>query len=345
MRGYMLAILCLLFVLICVTTIIIVSRASSPLPFGEVVYYDLKSSAYYAISAGGAREIIRETGLRIVSWSPKLGKFLALRERPENESWMGRLNPQDAYLISSDGRTRTLIKSDIGYEASISPDGSYLAYILLAQPNNHLVPYGQVNILNLDTQENIAISKGWKDNLINWSPDSKKLLFTEYNSSGDTVYWVYDIAKRVLYEHGTDGRHLGWVPDSQWIVFSFYSKTLKIRFDGKSEESWLDYGAEYGYLSTNGKKVAFPSRFNSTAFRFYAVDGTANYLFTDLFQFAEGSYNFRDEELTVLWSPDSTFIVYPDSFCLVLLKVTEGEEKPACVTNGAAVPLFWIDGQ
>lgn len=110
-----------------------------------------------------------------------------------------------------------------------SPDGKWIAYFSdeSGEMELHLqnAPAGTVRRISIEKKS------AFYDELV-WSPDSKKLVF----SDSHLALWCFDLeknaARRIDYARHTDGNfsfHPSWSPDSAWLTYSKYG-SLRLRF-------------------------------------------------------------------------------------------------------------------
>lgn len=117
------------------------------------------------------------------------------------------------------GITRNLTQSSDAHDRSAawSPDGRYIAY--LSDKSGEYEIYIQVQD---GSSEPIKLTDGadtYKFN-IQWSPDSKKLLFNDRMAR--LQYVDIDTKKVTLVDKGENGliRSFAWAPDSKWITYT-----------------------------------------------------------------------------------------------------------------------------
>jgi len=166
------------------------------------------------------------------------------------------------------GETRNLTHSSSVHErdSKWSPDGKWISYI------SDQTGEDEIFIRNQDgTQPAVQITSGSSNYKYQplWSPDSKKLLWSDRNQ---TLHFA-DIETKTVTYVDTDSifeiRDYAWSPDSKWIVYTKNSDnrfqqiclySLKQKMSYPVTENW--YHAFNGLFSEDGKYLFFVSSRN-----------------------------------------------------------------------------------
>lgn len=172
----------------------------------------------------------------------------------------------DVFTVPAEkGITLNLTRTPGVHERNVawSPDGKYIAYISDATGNNEIFIQDQSG-----NSAPVQITKNTDTYLfdIKWSPDSKKILWTDRKFRLQFV----DIQTRevTLVTQSDRGRisAFSWSPDNQWIAYSqaaennmgvIYVYHLPSRRSYLITDSWFD--SDMPVFSSNGKYLAFVS--------------------------------------------------------------------------------------
>ncbi|MCO6476140.1 MAG: PD40 domain-containing protein [Phaeodactylibacter sp.] len=129
----------------------------------------------------------------------------------------------DIFTIPTDkGDIRNLTGTPGAFERfpAWSPDGQHIAYFSDAGGEYQLMISSQKG---MEAPEVIPIESPTYFNAPVWSPDSKKLLFSDKNFN---LYWL-DVESKALrlidtdtYSSPEQDFHAGWSPDSKWVTYS-----------------------------------------------------------------------------------------------------------------------------
>ena len=175
-------------------------------------------------------------------------------------------------LPAKNGITRNLTSTAGAHErvVSWSPDGKYIAYF--SDESGEFELY----IMNQDGSESpVQLTSGTNSYLydLEWSPDSKKILFSDRKFR--LQYVDVETKKVTLVKKSVDTElnDFDWSPDSKWIAFADNDKNqfgviyLYHTVDGKTypvTDNWYESGDPY--FSTDGKYLFFVSSrdFNPT---------------------------------------------------------------------------------
>lgn len=163
------------------------------------------------------------------------------------------------------GETRNLTNSSGIHERDSrwSPDGKYIAYISDKTGEDEI--YIQLQDGSQPAVQLTTGSSNYKYEAI-WSPDSKKLLWSDRNQKTYFVDIDSKVVTQVDYDPYGEMGDFNWSPDSKWIV---YSKNSENRFnliylyslDQKKSFSITDnwYNAGRATFSADGKYLFFVS--------------------------------------------------------------------------------------
>jgi len=228
---------------------------------GYIYYYDLQSQETKKISVVIANDMLdsrtayKDASKYIGSWavSPD-GNRLTFGAR--GDVWT---------LPVKEGITRNLTESSGVHDRNVewSPDGQYISYISDRTGEDEI--YIQVQDGSADAIQITSESHNYKYNPI-WSPDSKKLLWSDRNQN---LYYVNIDSKEVKQvAHCDDGeiRDYSWAPDSRWIAYtlptrdemqSIWIYNLEDGDVHQVTDGW--YSAGDPVFSNNGKYLYFVS--------------------------------------------------------------------------------------
>jgi tricorn protease len=172
----------------------------------------------------------------------------------------------DVFTVpSTGGVTRNLTQTSEAHEraATWSPDGKYVAY--LSDISGEYEIYIQAQDGSVPAER---ITSGSQNYIfgISWSPDSKKILFT--NRKSDLAYVDISTKKVTLVDNGKYGNifSTAWSPDSKWIAYSnaeenrfsvIYLFNLATGTKTPVTDSW--YSSSQATFSNDGKYLLFVS--------------------------------------------------------------------------------------
>jgi serine/threonine protein kinase len=125
------------------------------------------------------------------------------------------------------GTPRALIR-DVDSAPSFSPDGKLFVYLREAlEVKDHLV---EMHVVNRDLSGDVIVYEGISpaSNPL-WSPDGKKIAWSEIRSDRETCFRLYDLsAKRVSTVLPIAGlsfhRFFAWMPDSSRLVATYFTQ-------------------------------------------------------------------------------------------------------------------------
>jgi Tol biopolymer transport system component/flagellar hook assembly protein FlgD/fibronectin type 3 domain-containing protein len=111
-------------------------------------------------------------------------------------------------------------------DPNLSPDGTKVAYIDLGENRDHKYLY----VKELPDGENTLVDDNLDDHRVDWSPDSRRILFTSHPNGKSDVF-SYDtsshsklqITDTVNYEY-----HAVWSPDGNWIAYEERDATTAV---------------------------------------------------------------------------------------------------------------------
>ncbi|RPH32819.1 MAG: protease [Bacteroidales bacterium] len=172
----------------------------------------------------------------------------------------------DVFTVPSEkGITRNLTQTSEAHErsASWSPDGRYIAY--LSDKSGEYEIYIQAQD---GSSEAIKVTDGadtYKFG-IQWSPDSKKILYNDRQSR--LQYVDIDTKKVTLVDKGEYGRisNYNWSPDSKWVTYSIQDENkfgviYVFNLDNATKQAITDnwYDSSQPTFSNDGKYLLFAS--------------------------------------------------------------------------------------
>jgi hypothetical protein len=121
----------------------------------------------------------------------------------------GALSPDPSLFISTlDGSAEQAL---VFGDGSLSPDGTKLVY---SNADGHL------DIINVSTKQNLALTNGASDLQPFWSPDGTRIVFTRQTHKGENVFVMDADGQnvRALTDTTENPRAVGWMPDSKRVV-------------------------------------------------------------------------------------------------------------------------------
>jgi Tol biopolymer transport system component len=124
------------------------------------------------------------------------------------------------HIANADGSgEHTLLDmSALDYNASLSPDGQWIAFTSEREGSADLYRAR----IDGSSLERLTADAAYDDQ-VSWSPDASRIVFVSTRGSGTTDIWTLDLATRtarnITADAGGDFRP-SWSPDGQWIAFS-----------------------------------------------------------------------------------------------------------------------------
>ena len=124
------------------------------------------------------------------------------------------------YIANADGsgERQPLAMQALDYNASLSPDGQWIAFTSEREGSADLYR-ARVDGSSL---ERLTADPAYDDQA-SWSPDGSRIVFVSTRRSGTADIWTLDLATRtarnVTANPGADFRP-SWSPDGEWIAFS-----------------------------------------------------------------------------------------------------------------------------
>ena len=223
-------------------------------------------------------------------------------------------NQMDSYIMNSDGTNK--IRTGIGEGNlvvfhDLSPDGTNL---LITKTFGHWYDLFKVNI-NTGLLTPIANDPSRVESDGYWSPDGKKIAYSQRDWDNPSELWVMDF-------DGTNKHRLGtsymlaygkdWSPDGSKIIYSAINSKNEpdlymINSDGTNQTQITDtpYREWYPSFSPNGQYIVYASQEEST------LDTCDLWLIS-----LEGNYKVRltnnigIHDANPHWSPDGTKILF-----------------------------------
>ncbi len=228
---------------------------------GYLYTYDLNSGAITKITVNIANDLnTARTGY------VDAGKFintLAISPDGKRASFGAR---GDVYTLpAKSGITRNITQSSGVHDRNVewSPDGNYISYISDRTGEDEI--YIQVQDGSKPAIQITSNSDTYKYNPI-WSPDSKKLLWSDKMGRLNIAYVSSKNVKVIANSDDWEIRQYNWSPDSRWVAYSVPRTDAVSRiyiYDSNSGDShpvtdeW--YQADNPVFDTEGKYLFFTS--------------------------------------------------------------------------------------
>ena len=198
------------------------------------------------------------------------------------------------YVITPGGAQKRILKpkfDDANLDSAWSPSGRRLAYV--APGGLWTMSAAGTNRVRLTTGKGDTSSP-------TWSPDGKRIAFSDLNKAGGKRYDIY-----VIDADGSDLRKLigsssndlspAWSPNGSQIMFERDRSLWTARPDGKNQRR-LRAGTSPAW-AYDGRRIAFD--FRGDIWTAHAAGGGAR-----------GVVDIRSSESGMAWSPDGRWIAY-----------------------------------
>lgn len=170
------------------------------------------------------RALYSESGAQPFDWSPDADLIVALRRTP------GGPGNQLVLISTADGSVRVLRSIAAAWymltRARFSPDGRYIAFSLVGEGHP---AHGDVNVMATDGRNEVVVAAHpAEDQLLDWTPDGRSLLFRS-DRSGTWDVWTVRMAggkpqgepELLKKDFGRYAQMLGLAPDG-----SLYYRTV-----------------------------------------------------------------------------------------------------------------------
>jgi dipeptidyl aminopeptidase/acylaminoacyl peptidase len=165
--------------------------------------------SYYNPEIGQYVELPRQ--VKSLSWMPSGTKIVFVWVDDNGKATLNIANPDTSeYQVLSE-----LYDNDI--EIMVSPDGNTIAYY--RNQTNNLAENGLFTV-SIDGKTWGTITREGYNRGVLWSPDSRKLLFTKRDLSGNSTLWMADLASAQVKSLGVNSTETKavWTRDSQSVV-------------------------------------------------------------------------------------------------------------------------------
>lgn len=229
------------------------------------------------ISAG---KIIEEKGFANLFpiWSPDGNKFAFVSNRGHDY-----LSQSSLYIHDITAGTIERIKGGVSSSLSWSPDGEKIVYTRKSKPNKYGSHFDDIYMYDLDKKKERPITRNFRAQHPDWSPDGSKLLFVTTKDGTQNIV-VLDMKTKKL-NHLTqfkEGQQIftpRWSPNGQVIVFSYTNGEGRqiglITTDGKQFKVLMadENDARDPIFAPNGKEIYF-SWDRTGIFNVFAIDIT-----------------------------------------------------------------------
>ncbi len=221
-------------------------------------------------------------------WAVDFKPDLAINELPCIENKKDSTKKQDCITLPKAERLTEGKFTVTGF--GISPDGNKIAFSHQPNPLINTSFKADISIVDVSTKKiNVLIQNPSSDNFINWSPDSKFILYSSNESDSLTNYYknnrIFKLelssnkSERIGADVDENIGNLNWTPNG--IFFVANQKTLRFiyQYDLKAGKSKIWSGNnEYIFnasFSKDGSKVAFAAQTPTTLGEIYTSATTA----------------------------------------------------------------------
>ncbi len=235
-------------------------------------------------------------------WSPDGTKILY--SLVQGSSWK-------IYRMDADGSNKVWLGQRYGYSAVYSPDGSKIAY------GDDSDGDGEIFVMDADGSHSVQLTNNDvnEGNLIQWSPDGRKILFLAFTyNPGVSISSLVIINadgsnRKTITPSGVSDTEPCWSPDGTRIAFVSASSAghdlFTVQPDGKNRKQLTTSGvANDPAWSPDGTKIAYSNNQGENhEIHSLAMDGSGDtLLYAYKGVYFNGGYP--------MWSPDGSMVAF-----------------------------------
>jgi WD40 repeat protein len=152
------------------------------------------------------------------AWSPAKNEIAFISNKGSE-----RFSPSSVILHNLDTNKSKVLKGNVEYSPSFSPDGNRLAYVKRRRYDRYGSIYYDLYICDLASAKETRVSKGARLRNPDWSPDGREIVCVSGRDGTDNLM-VLDVDARSLrsitsFEDGEQIFRPSWSPDGAKIVF------------------------------------------------------------------------------------------------------------------------------
>jgi len=211
------------------------------------------------------------------TWAPA-GNMYAFLSNKGNEY----LSITSLYVHHVDRERTEKLVDGVNSSVSWSPDGKKIAYSKVSKPNKHFSHYQDVYTYDLASKKERPITRNFRAQSPDWSPDGKTILFVVTKDGTQNIATVHLETKALTYltnfENGEQVYSPRWSPSGKMIVFSVAKRDNRdialISADGKKVKYLIEDNTDSRdpVFSVDGSRIYF-SWDKSGIFNIYSMDG------------------------------------------------------------------------
>jgi len=282
-------------------------------PDSSKLVYELEDDIY-VVGVDGSEAVNLTSELDAESyytnfWSPD-SKKIAFMVRVDSPNGTAR----NLYVVGADGSGLTKIAEDVFYTTPYwSPDSSKIAFSV--PPAGNVVGVGDIYVVDADGSNELQLTDGGHAcSFPMWSPDSKTILYHEYDAVSAADIWVVNVdgtdTQRLTDDDSGNGETL-WSPDGRKIVYTSHvyegsevqsSSLIFMNADGGDKTTIMEEMEHYTYYSLGWSKDE-KRLMCGTEGKYYSMDANGGDLIT-----LEPKEDFGGQ--LIGWSPDGRSLLY-----------------------------------